>query len=385
MRPVRVLVINAGSSSLKLSLLEVDGGVPDPLPLREQTVQRWSGADDLDPLREFMAGLPGGAAGIDAAAHRVVHGGDRFPGPVVLSPGTVAAIEALTPLAPVHQPRSLAGIRAVSALLPGVPAVAAFDTLFHRSLPEAAATYALPREWNARFGLRRYGFHGLSHAYAARRAADLVDRPVGRLRIITCHLGSGASLAAVRDGRAVDTTMGFTPLAGLVMATRPGSVDPGLLLWLLTEAGIGVAELSEALEHRSGLAGLSGTGGDLRDVSAARDAGDPDAGLALDVYLHRLAREIAALTASTSGMDVLAFTGGVGQNCPQVRAEVAARLSHLGVALDPGRNRRLRPDAELSAPGATVRTVVLAAREDLEIAAAVRALDGTPVAAGRHR
>lgn len=382
---MRVLVVNAGSSSLKMSLLEVDDGVPDPLPLRERSTERWSGPTDLAPLCDFVSGLPGGAAGIDAVAHRVVHGGDRFTGPVTLSPATVAMIEALTPLAPIHQPRSLAGIRAAGILLPGVPAVAAFDTAFHRTLPDAAATYALPREWNARFGLRRYGFHGLSHAYAARRAAELVDRPVERLRIVTCHLGAGASLAAVQNGRAVDTTMGFTPLGGLVMATRPGSLDPGLVLWLLTEGGIDVTELAETLEHRSGLAGLSGTGGDLRAVRDAREAGDPDADLALGVYTRRAAREIAAMTTSLAGLDVLAFTGGIGEHSPEVRAEVAARLSHLGVALDPGRNLRARRDGEIGTPGATVRTVVLTAREDLEIARAVRALDGEQAAAPAER
>lgn len=346
-------------------------------------MQRWSGAEDLTPLREFVAGSPDGPAGIDAVAHRVVHGGDQFTGPVVLSARSVTAIEALVPLAPVHQPRSLAGIRAGSVLLPGIPAVAAFDTAFHHTLPAAAATYALPREWNARFGLRRYGFHGLSHAYAARRAAELVGRPFDQLRVITCHLGAGASLAAVRDGQAVDTTMGFTPLDGLVMATRSGSVDPGLLVWLLAEAGISVAELADALEHRSGLAGLSATGGDLRDVRAAQNDGDPAACLALEVYVHRLSREIAALTASLNGLDVLAFTGGVGENSPQVRADVAARLSHLGVRLDADGNQQ-RPDAELTAPDARVRTVVLAAREDLEIAAAVRVLDTARASTGRH-
>lgn len=218
-----------------------------------------------------------------------------------------------------------------------------------------------------RWGLRRYGFHGLSHAYAVGRAAELVGRPVAELRIVSAHLGAGASLAAVRGGVSVDTTMGFTPLAGLVMNTRPGTVDPGLLLWLLEHGGEPPAEVADVLEHHSGLKGLSGTSGDLREVLPAAARGDADCVLARDVYLHRLARETAAMTAATGGLDLLVFTGGVGEHSWQVRAALTGGLAHLGLAVDDEHNRTATADADVSADAAAARTVVVTAREDLEI------------------
>ncbi|GAA3518458.1 acetate/propionate family kinase [Nocardioides daeguensis] len=361
---MRVLVVNAGSSSLKLALLDPEHR------LATRTVEAWTGADHLEPIEEFLADLDG-VADIEAIGHRVVHGGPRYAGATLIDDDVVTDLESISDLAPLHNPRAVAGIRAVRRLLPDLPAVAAFDTAFHAGLPAAARTYALPREWNTRFALRRYGFHGLSHGYAVRRAAALVGRPVEDLRIVSCHLGAGGSLAAVREGRSVDTTMGFTPLAGLVMQTRSGSIDPGLLLWLLQHAGADLADLTRVLEHESGLKGLSGTSGDLREVLAARAAGDPDAALAFDVYVHRLVREIGAMAASAGGLDVLVFTGGVGEHSPDVRAGVAARLGHLGVAIRADRNDAV-VEGELSAPGAAVRTVVVTAAEDVEIARQTR-------------
>lgn len=267
----------------------------------------------------------------------------------------------------------MAGIDAVAEVLPGVPAVACFDTAFHRHLPAAAATYALPQAWNRRWGLRRYGFHGLSHAYASRRAAELLGRDVTELRTVVCHLGSGASLAAVAGGRSVDTTMGFTPLEGLVMATRPGSVDPGLLLWLLRHGGLDIDQLTDALEHDAGLAGLTGGSGDLRDVCRDVATGDPDASLAFDVYIHRLRREIAGMAAAMNGLDALVFTGGVGEHHPAVRAAAAEGLGFLGVLLDESGNRIATGDSDITAAGARVRTLVVTAREDLEITRQTRA------------
>ena len=362
---MRLLVVNAGSSSLKLSVLEDDGRAG---PAR--TLQPWAGEGGQEPLAAFLADC----GRIDAVGHRVVHGGPRFDGPAVVDADLVAYLAEIGHLAPLHNPRAVAGIGATTALLPGVAQVACFDTTFHATLPPAARTYAVPREWNARWGLRRYGFHGLSHAWAVRRGAELVGRDAEELRIVSCHLGAGASLAAVRDGRSVDTTMGFTPLAGLVMNTRPGTLDPGLLLWLLEHGGVPVAELAEVLEHRAGLAGLSGTSGDLRQVLAGRAAGDPDCALAFEVYVHRLVREIAAMTAATGGLDLLVLTGGVGEHAPEVRAAAAAALGHLGVGVDDERNRATTGDGELTADGAAVRTVVVTAREDLEIRRQVLAL-----------
>jgi acetate kinase len=258
---MRVLVVNTGSSSLKLRLLAGDDTV-----LSDRYLESWNG--DASDVAAELAGI----GDVDAVGHRVVHGGAELHDAVAVDDGVEARIEALTELAPLHQPRALAAIRAVRKLLPEAPSVACFDTAYHATLPDAAAKYALPEEWRRRWGLRRFGFHGLSHAYAARRAAELLGRE--DVRPVSCHLGAGAPLCASHAGRSVDTTMGFTPLEGLVMATRSGSVDPGLLLWLATYAGLPVDEIAAGLQQRSGLAGLSGGTGDLREVLAARDTGD---------------------------------------------------------------------------------------------------------------
>lgn len=356
---MHVLVVNTGSSSLKLSLLEPSGRV-----LGSTEIDRWSGADDTDPILRFLDSVER----VDAVGHRVVHGGDRFRTTVLIDDDVLAALKDLTDLAPLHQPRSLAGIDAVHRVLPEVSGYACFDTSFHATIPPAAATYALPKEWRERWRLRRYGFHGLSHSYAARRAAELAGRPAEDLRIVTCHLGAGASLCAVVNGESVDTTMGFTPLEGLVMATRSGSVDPGMLMWLAQNAGVDIARLSDTLEHASGLAGLSGTSGDLRDVLAAADRGDADATLAYAVYIHRLRGFIAAMAAAAGGLDVLVFTGGIGEHQPIVRADAASGLHFLGVAVDGEANEQADADADITADGASVRTFVVTAREDIEIA-----------------
>jgi acetate kinase len=352
---VRVLVVNAGSSSLKLRLV----GADDEL----------LGATDLEPGEDLEAAVAElGQA--DASGHRVVHGGARFVDPVVIDDDVVAALEELTALAPLHQPPALAAIATTRRAAPHIPAVACFDTSFHAGLPDAAATYALPRSWRTRWPLRRYGFHGLSHAYVARRAADLLD---GAERIVSCHLGAGASLAAVQGGHSIDTTMGFTPLEGLVMATRAGDVDPGLLMWLLEH--LSREEVATALAHESGLQGLAGTS-DMREVLAAAARGETDAGLALEVYVHRLRAGIAAMAAALGGVDALVFTGRVGERAPEVRSRAAAGLEFLGVALDEVTNAAATGDAEIGAPGAAARTLVVESREDLEIARAVRAALG---------
>jgi acetate kinase len=347
---VQLLVVNAGSSSLKLRVLDAADAT-----VFERSLE-WPKGEDFPP------GALDGMPPVDAAAHRVVHGGEEFRSAVWIDDAVRARLAALADLAPLHQPRALAAIDALA----GMRAAACFDTAFHATLAPGAATYALPAEWPR----RRFGFHGLSHAYAARRAAELVDAPVVDLRTVSCHLGAGASLTAVAGGRSVDTTMGFTPLDGLVMASRAGSVDPGLLLWLAEHRGVPVAELSDALEHRSGLTGLAGTG-DMREL-LARD--DEQARLALDVYVHRLRAAIAAMAAAMGGLDVLVFTGGVGEHAPAVRAAAADGLAFLGVALDEQRNAAATSDADIGADGAAVRTVVLTAREDLEMARQVRTL-----------
>jgi acetate kinase len=348
---MRVLVVNAGSSSLKLSLLDGDATL---------------GAVTVDPGADLATVLDEHALrDADAVGHRVVHGGPRFTEAVTIGEGVERALRALTDLAPLHQPKSLTALDAATAALPDVPHVACFDTAFHATLPPAAKTYALPRAWRERWDLRRFGFHGLSHAWVARRVAAP--------RLVSCHLGAGASLCAIRDGRSVDTTMGFTPLEGLVMATRSGDVDPGLVLWLLEHGALDEPELAAALEHESGLLGLTGSA-DMRDVLTRAAAGDERAILGRDVYVHRLCAGIAAMAAALGGLDALAFTGGVGEHAPIIRALAAERLAFLGVEVDAEANARAVPDADVSAAGAPARTHVVAAREDREIAAQVRAL-----------
>jgi len=362
---MRVLVVNAGSSSLKLRVLEPDDQLAATIDLPASR-GRLSDADLGEALRSLGS--------VDAVGHRIVHGGTDFTTAVRVDDAVVARLEALSDLAPLHQPISLAILAAATRVRPDVPAVACFDTAFHAGMPAEAATYALPAEWRERWNLRRFGFHGLSHAYAARRAASLMRDPA-RTRVVTCHLGAGASLAAVMDGRSVDTTMGFTPLEGLVMATRSGSVDPGLVLWLEQHAGMPAAELADVLEHRSGLLGLTGSP-DMQEIVSRAEAGDAAANLGLNVYVHRLRAGIAAMAAAMHGLDALVFTGGVGENSPSIRRRAAEGLAFLGVGVDPDLNPGTDGDREISGPGAAVRTFVVTAREDLEIAGQVREVMG---------
>jgi acetate kinase len=366
----RILVVNAGSSSLKLRVLDSVDAIVESADLPAPRGSADEGA---------IAGAIADFGEIGAVGHRIVHGGTRYSGPVRIDAEVETGLRALTDLAPLHQPKSLAAMVAVSAALPDVPAVACFDTAFHAGMPAEATTYAIPPEWRKRWALRKYGFHGLSHAYASRRAAALVGRPVEALRIVTCHLGAGASLAAIREGRSVDTTMGFTPLDGLVMATRSGSIDPGLVLWLEGHVGMPAEELASTLEHRSGLLGLAGTA-DMRAILEAEAAGEEAAKLALAVYTHRLRAGIASMVAALGGLDLLVFTGGVGENAPSIRERAAAGLGFLGVALDGEANSAARADAEIGARDAAVRTLVVTAREDLEIAREVRAVLELPAA-----
>jgi acetate kinase len=363
---MRVLVVNAGSSSVKLRLLSSSDDVTGSTDLgAPSTVDPPAVRDAIDRLV--------GDGGVDAVGHRVVHGGSQFPGPVVLDDAVRAALESLVDLAPLHQPASLAGIDTVREALPDAPAVACFDTAFHATMPPEATTYAVPASWREDLGVRRYGFHGLSHAYVARRAPEILGRSVPRL--VSCHLGAGASLCAVLDGRSVETTMGFTPLEGLVMATRSGSVDPGLPLWLQERHGLSASDVGTALEKESGLLALAGTA-DMREVVSRMDGGDERALLAFAVYLHHLRGSIATMVAALSGVDAVAFTGGVGEGSAAVREGALVGLEYLGLAVNPGQNEAARGDANVSAPGAPASVAVVTAREDLEIAAQVRATLG---------
>jgi acetate kinase len=339
-----ILVVNAGSTSLKLRLVGDD-----------ESSGHVVGLDDVDP------------AAVAAVGHRVVHGGARFRDPVVVDDEVTRAIDELTALAPLHNAPALTALAEARRVLPQVAHVAVFDTAFHATLPDEAATYAVPARWRES-GVRRYGFHGLSVQWAAERVA--VER------LVVCHLGGGCSVTAVAAGRSVDTTMGFSPLEGVPMTTRSGTVDPGALLYLLREHGLAPDELDRALEHESGLAGLSGGSGDVRDLLAAEGAGDPAAALALAVYVHRIAGAVAAMATSLGGLDALVFTAGVGERSPAIRERVCGRLGFLGVELDPARNADAEPDADVAEVGSPVRVIVLAAREELVVARAVRFLLG---------
>ena len=359
---MRVLVVNAGSSSLKLSLLDEHDHLHHAadLPLGPGHVNEAALRAELER---------GGQ--VDALGHRIVHGGSELVDPVVIDAAILRQLYALVDLAPLHQPAALHALEVVGRLLPDIPQVGCFDTAFHASIPAAAATYAVPLEWRTRWNLRRFGFHGLSHAYASTRAAELSGQPVESMRIVTCHLGAGASLAAVAEGRSVDTTMGFTPLEGLVMATRSGSVDPGLMLWLTDHAGVPSSELEDTLEHRSGLLGLTGSA-EMEAVLAAEAAGEANAELGVAVYLHRLRAGIAAMASAMEGLDALVFTGGVGENAASIRARAAGGLRFLGIEVDPERNAAPQLDAEIGSTGALVRVFAIRAREDIEIARGVR-------------
>jgi acetate kinase len=361
---VRILVVNAGSSSLKLSVLDDEDRL-----VNSRTTSDSSPSDTT--FSEEIAVL----GPVDAVGHRIVHGGSEFLEAVRVDATVRRQLETLVDLAPLHQPKSLAALDAVSRMLPEVPAVACFDTAFHARMPPASSTYALPAEWRRRWGLRRYGFHGLAHAYDSRRAAELLGREIDTLRLVTCHLGAGASLAAVQGGVSVDTTMGFTPLEGLVMATRSGSVDPGLLLWLEEHVGTPPSELASTLERRSGLLGLTGSS-DMKQVLEAETDGDPDAALGVSVYLHRLRTGIGAMAAAMGGLDALVFSGGVGEHAPSIRARAVSGLRFLGADIDLAANESGESDRQIGSPMSSVNCLVVEAREDLEIARQVRGVLG---------
>ncbi|MBB5824533.1 acetate/propionate family kinase [Micromonospora carbonacea] len=368
----RVLVLNCGSSSVKYRLYAGDE------VLASGTVERvgepgGGPADHETAVREILDRLgPDGLAGLTAVGHRVVHGGRRFTAPVLVDDAVFAAIEELVPLAPLHNPANLAGIRVAREALPGVPQVAVFDTAFHHTLPEAAATYAIDRDTARRHDIRRYGFHGTSHAYVSRRTAELLGRPYDELNTITLHLGNGASACAVQGGRSVATSMGMSPLEGLVMGTRSGDLDPTIVFHLRREAGMGVDEIDDLLNHRSGLLGLAGVN-DMREVLARRDAGDPAAALAFDVYTRRITGYVGAYYALLGRVDAVTFTAGVGEHAAPVRAAALAGLGRLGIAVDPARNDGTG-DRVISPAGAEVAVCVVGTDEEREIARAARAV-----------
>jgi acetate kinase len=370
---MKILVLNAGSSSQKSSLYDLPDECPDSNP--RPSIWQGQSPDIRQTLPDLWQGespvidQPGA---IDVVGHRVVHGGADYGQAVWIDEEVKAAIARLAAFAPVHNPVNLAGIEAIESVLGDIPQVAVFDTAFHATLPADAYTYGIPAELTQQ-GLRRYGFHGTSHHYCAQRAGQILDRDWRNLRMITCHLGNGCSLAAIRQGQSVDTTMGFTPLDGLVMGNRSGAVDPGILIHLMRQ-GYSADELEHLLNQESGLKGISGVSNDMRDILAAIAQGNEQAALALAVYQHRLAAAIAALLPGLGGLDVLVFTAGVGENTPRVRSEACRALDFIGVRIDERKNESHPVDVDIALPDSTVRVLVIQTHEDWAIAQECRRL-----------
>jgi acetate kinase len=397
---MKILVLNSGSSSQKSALYEISGEPPadPPLPLwrgqiewdgdqAEIRVQNSRGADKKQRLavasrrqaiEQLLASLWTGDARvvfapseIEIVGHRIVHGGKDFEQPTVITPEVKSAIARMSVFAPLHNRAELEGIEIIDKHFGDVhlkiPQVAVFDTGFHSRLPEAAAVYPGPYEWLGQ-GIRRYGFHGINHEYCAQRAAQLLGRELNLLKLVTCHLGNGCSLAAIRRGRSVDTTMGFTPLDGLMMGTRSGSLDPGILTYLMREEKSTGQQLDDLLNKKSGLLGISGISGDMRQIVAAMKDGNSRAKLAFDIFLHHLQSGIGAMTAVLGGMDALVFTAGIGENSPELRTAACANFAFLGLKLDPARNLQSPADQEISLADSAVRVLIIRAQEDWAIA-----------------
>jgi acetate kinase len=393
---MKILVLNSGSSTQKACLYDIG----EALPIHPQACL-WEGRIEWDrdtaavavkargiAVRQRVAAkardevlntllstiwtgntaVIGSASGIDAVGHRVVHGGRHFEDPVAITPEVVSAIAAVSAFAPLHIRSELEGIRMIEGLLGAIPQMAVFDTGFHRQMPPAAAVYPGPYEW-FEIGIRRYGFHGINHQYCAGRAAQLLDRDVRSLKLVTCHLGNGCSIAAIDGGRSVDTTMGFTPLDGLMMGTRSGAVDPGILTYLMREHQLGGPEIDKILNQWSGLLGVSGVSGDMREILSAIKDGHQRAKLAFDIYVHRIRSAIGGMIAVLGGMDALVFTGGVGENSPDVRAAACGTFAYLGLSLDEGKNAHPSLDEDISNLESQVRVLVIHAEEDWAIAA----------------
>jgi acetate kinase len=393
---VKILVLNSGSSSQKSSLYEIGETLPEdpPAPLWEGKIE-WHGdiaeaevkksgglvqkgqvkVSSREKAVEHLLGTlwdgktrtVASPAEIDVVGHRVVHGGPKYAEPVLLTPEVKAGIAKVSAFAPLHNRAELEGIEIIEKLLGPIPQVAVFDTGFHRRMPLAAAVYPGPYQWFEN-GIRRYGFHGVNHQYCAARAAQLLGRDQNSLKLVTCHLGNGCSLAAIHEGHSIDTTMGFTPLEGLMMGTRSGSVDPGILTYLMREGRLQAQEIDDVLNKESGLLGISGISGDMREILASMKRGDSRAKLAFDIYVHRLQAGIGAMIAVLGGIDVLVFSAGVGENSAEVRGAVCKQLSFLGLKLDDAANLQRTPDAEIATPDSAVRVLIIRAQEDWAIA-----------------
>ncbi len=393
---MKVLVLNSGSSSQKSSLYQMDETLPDDPPtslwqgkiewrdkVAEAEIKNARGvvqknrakvSSRAEAVEHLLGTLTDGdrpavtsLTEIDVVGHRVVHGGPKYEEPVSLTPEVRAGIAKASAFAPLHNRAELEGMEIIEKLLGRVPQVAVFDTGFHRKMPQAAAVYPGPYQW-FKHDIRRYGFHGINHQYCATRAARLLSRDLNSLKLVTCHLGNGCSLAAIRDGHSIDTTMGFTPLEGLMMGTRSGSIDPGILTYLMRQGHVDSQEIDDLLNNESGLLGISGISGDMRDILAAMKRGHSRAKLAFDIYVHRLQAGIGAMVAVLGGIDALIFSGGVGENSAEVREAACKQLTFLGLKLDDAANRQHISDRDIAAPDSRVRVLIIRAQEDWAIA-----------------
>ncbi len=393
---MKILVLNSGSSSQKSYLYAIgetlSAEAPEPLwaaniewggDSAEVSVRNVGGhvvrarariASRKAAIEYLLSTLWSGKSrlvdkptAIDVVGHRVVHGGPHYKHPVRVDAKVKAAIAAVSDFAPLHNRAELEGMQIVEQVLGPVPQVAVFDTGFHSGMPLYAAVYPGPYEWFEQ-GIRRYGFHGINHEYVAGRAAQMLGSPRESLRLVSCHLGNGCSLAAIRDGHSIDTTMGFTPLEGLMMGTRAGSIDPGVLTYLMRSTRISGEQLDEVLNHRSGLRGISGVSSDMREVLAEMDRGNPLAQLAVDMFVHRLQAGIGSMAAVLGGMDALIFTAGIGEHSPEIREKTCANLAFLGVQVDASKNSDPALDADIAEPTSKVRVLVIRAQEDWAIA-----------------
>jgi acetate kinase len=402
---MNILLLNAGSSSLKGTLMQsgdstvIAHGLADWAGLT--TRYQYGGAGGKERSEEvswkghakaverFVSdlmhvepiALPDRSA-LAAVGHRIVHGG-QFTSSVRITPEIRSRINALADLAPLHNPPSLETLAAAETELPGVPHVAVFDTAFHATLAPEARTYPVPNTWTRDWGIRRYGFHGLSHAYCARRAAEMLKRPADQLRVVICHLGHGCSASAVRGSHCVDTTMGFTPLEGLMMATRSGSIDPSIILHVQQHHGLTAQQVEAALNRESGLLGVSGVSADMRQVLAAAKSGHENARLALGIFTHRVRQAVGALAVTLGGVDALVFTAGVGEHAADIRASACEGLQCLGLELDSQANATCRPDGDVAGRGSRGRILLIATREDLTMLQEVVSVIGSPRSAAK--
>ena len=388
---MHILVINAGSSSLKYQFFNMDNhevlakGICERIGfgghMRHSVAGKVVFESDVEMpdhsvavenvLKELTSseyGVISDMGMVDAVGHRVLHGGSKFSGSMVVTPDVEAAIEECIPLGPLHNPANLMGIRACQKVMPGVPQVAVFDTAFHQSMPEQSYLYAIPYEYYEKYGIRKYGFHGTSHRYVSARCAALYGKPAEELKIVTCHLGNGSSVAAVKNGKCFDTSMGLTPLDGLVMGTRSGAIDPAVVGVIAERTGASASEVVDILNKKSGLLGVSGVSGDYRDVTAADEDGNHRAHVAREMLFQSIKRYIGAYAAEMGGIDALVFTAGIGENNAYLRQRVADGLEFMGVSVDPAKNEGRGEDREVTAEGARVRTFVISTDEELMIA-----------------